>query len=256
MLSAWDDYRADRSVAQRNRLVLVYAPLVKWVVGRLPSQVRAHVEAEELIGYGMLGLIDAVERFDPEPGFKFETYAIRRIRGAIFDELRKLDWVPRGVRDQARAIDEARGQLEAVLRRSPTAAEVAERAGLSVDSVTTLLSELSLAAPLSLDGISPQTGRSLADALGGPDDAIEAVAERLDTAEMVRRLREAMGRLGERDGRILRLYYLEGMTLSQIGEVLGVTESRVSQLRAQALGRLRTLLGESGTERAEVATRV
>lgn len=255
MLSAWEDYRRDRSVEQRNRLVLVYAPLVKWVVGRLPSQVRAHVDAEELIGYGMLGLIDAVERFDPTPGFKFETYAIRRIRGSIFDELRKLDWVPRGLRDQARALEEVRGQLEASLRRSPTTAELAERAGLSVDSVTSLLSELSLAAPLSLEGVAPTTGRAISDVLGAVDDAIEGVADRLDTAQMVRRLRDAMGRLSERDGQILRLYYLEGMTLAQIGEVLGVTESRVSQLRSQALGRLRALLGDAGTELETVASR-
>src|SRR5688500_14090274 len=131
----WQEYRATRDRGVRDRLILTYAPLVKFVAGRLGSGLPAHVDESDLVSYGLLGLIGAIERFDPDREIKFETYAISRIKGAIIDELRSLDWVPRSVRSRAREIERAIGQLEAKLHRAPTDEEIAEKLGITTEEL-------------------------------------------------------------------------------------------------------------------------
>lgn len=241
----WQRYATSRSVTDRNRLVVVYAPLVKWVVGRLPFQVRQHVEGDDLVGFGMIGLIDAVERFDPAPGFKFETYAIRRVRGAIFDELRRIDTLPRGVRDKAREIETARSSLEQSLGRPPTRAEVAAEAKTAVASVVSIAASVATGAPVSLEA---QLAVADVDPASDVDD-IEAAGDRMDAVTMSHRLRDAAGRLPERERKVIALYYLEGLTLLEIGSLLGVTESRVCQLRSRGVLLLRSLLDHGSAVR-------
>jgi RNA polymerase sigma factor for flagellar operon FliA len=235
----WDSYQKSRSIEDRNRLVLVHSPLVKWVVGRLPYELRRRIEAADLIGYGMIGLIDAVERFDSSQGYKFETYAVARVRGAIYDELRRLDMLPRGVRDRARQVETARAELGHSLGREPSSAEVAASMGLDERKMASLATDLLAAAPLSLEGyLDARPGHAPVV----EDEGFNEVAERIDGEAATRRLREAIGQLPEREQAVIAMYYLEGQTLAAVGEVLGVTESRVSQLRSRAVKRLRAFL--------------
>lgn len=242
--SLWTDYAAHRSLDNRNRLVLVYSPLVKWVVGRLSPELRKRADPEDLVSYGLMGLIDAVERFDPTPGFKFQTYAVPRIKGAIIDQLRQLDRLPRQVRSRARHLNEVRSELEHRLGRHASRPELAEAAGMTIGVLEAV--EMHVAtAPVGLD--------ESVEADAGPgyeDQRFEEVLETLDGELAIRRLRVALAELPEREQSVVRLYYLEGLRLVEIGEILGVTESRVSQLRSQAVSRLRVLLDAPPAERS------
>lgn len=233
----WNQYWADRDIESRNRLLLSYSPLVKWVVGRLPLRARERVGSDDLVSYGLIGLIDAIERFSPAAGIKFETYATFRVRGAILDELRRLDFLPRSVRAQARLLDATRSDLQEDLGRSPTTRELSERTGLDPETVTMVAGSLAAASPTGLDGVS--------ETLAVDDDRFDAAIDEIDMALAGRQLREAMDRLPDRERTAVALYYLEGLTLAQVGEVLGVTESRVSQLRSRALQRLAEMMGAS-----------
>lgn len=241
--SLWRRWVAHRDPADRERLILQHAPLVKYVAGRLSVGITATVDTGDLISYGMFGLIDAIARFDPERGTRFEGYAIPRIKGAIVDELRATDWVPRVVREHARTVQRAIAELEATLRRTPTDAELADHLGLGVDRLHQLLDQVSLTSLVALDQLFVDAdGRSssLADTLHDPH-AVDPHG-RVERVEQRAALREAIGRLDERDRAVIVLYYLEGMTLAQIGEILSVTESRVSQLHTRAVLALRAKL--------------
>jgi RNA polymerase sigma factor FliA len=241
----WRRYKSSGDGRARERLVVAYSPLVKYVSGRMASGLPAHVEEADLISYGLVGLISAIERFDIEREIKFETYAITRIKGAIIDELRSLDWVPRSVRARARDIERANSKLEHRLQRAPTDEEMSAELEMTVDGFQDALLQISNSSVAALDElwtVSDASGDqvSLLDTLqdpGAPDPA--AV---IDATEMKDRVADAISRLPEREKLVVALYYYENLTLREIGEVLGVTESRISQLHTKAVLRLRSRL--------------
>jgi RNA polymerase sigma factor FliA len=241
----WREFRRTRDPSLRDRLILTYAPLVKFVAGRLGSGLPAHVDENDLVSYGLLGLIGAIERYDPDRDVRFETYAIARIKGSIIDELRALDWVPRSVRARARGIERAIATLESQLHRSPTDDEIAGKLGISVDELEASLTDISRSAIAALDElwtISPSSGDQVAliDTIEDTHGSEPYAA--LDRTETKEALAEAIAVLPEREKIVVTLYYYEELTLREIGEVLGVTESRVSQLHTKAILRLRVRL--------------
>jgi RNA polymerase sigma factor FliA len=252
----WRRYKQDADEAARERLVLAYSPLVKYVAGRMSSGLPTHVEESDLISYGLLGLISAVERFDPSREIKFETFAITRIKGSIIDELRSLDWVPRSVRAKAREIEKVNAQLEHKLQRAPTDQEMAEALHTSVEDFQNTLTRISNSSVIALDELwtlSDASGDqvSLLDTLQDPNAADPAQA--MDATEMKDHLADAIARLPEREKLVVALYYYENLTLREIGEVLGVTESRVSQLHTKAILRLKSRLQEEASGEGESA---
>src|SRR5512133_1757299 len=240
----WREYAKTKDQGVRDRLILTYAPLVKYVAGRLGSGLPAHVDENDLVSYGLLGLIGAIERFDPDRDIKFETYAIARIRGSIIDELRALDWVPRSVRSRARELERAIASLEAKLGRAPTDEEIAQKVGISVDELEESLTDISRSSIAALDELWSVSGEgdqvSLLDTI--EDETGPRPEAALDETEMREALADAISRLPEREKLVVTLYYYEELTLREIGEVLGVTESRVSQLHTKAILRLKARL--------------
>jgi RNA polymerase sigma factor FliA len=244
----WQEYRRTRDRAVRDRLILTYAPLVKFVAGRLGSGLPAHVDEGDLVSYGLLGLIGAIERFDPDREIKFETYAITRIKGAIIDELRSLDWVPRSVRAKAREIEKANTKLEHQLQRAPTDEEMSRELGVTTDEFQESLLQISNSTVAALDelwtvGDSSGDAVSLLDTL--TDENAPDPAAVMDQTDLKDRVADAIARLPEREKLVVALYYYENLTLREIGEVLGVTESRISQLHTKAVLRLRSRLIET-----------
>ncbi|TWE23203.1 FliA/WhiG family RNA polymerase sigma factor [Prauserella muralis] len=243
----WREFTTSPSQRVRDRLVLHYAPLVKYVAGRVGTGLPAHVDVADLIQSGIFGLVDAIEKFDPERGLRFETYAMQRIRGAILDDLRSQDWVPRVVRSRAREAERAIDRLEARLRRTPTDAELAAELGITLDELRDLYGQLQLTSVVALEDLvaAGRDSGSLVDSL--PDeDAVDPAAVLVDRDNR-RQLAEAIAQLTERDRVVVSLYYFESLTLAEIGKVLGVTESRVSQLHTRAVLRLRAKLQEQAT---------
>ncbi|HXO06804.1 MAG TPA: RNA polymerase sigma factor WhiG [Solirubrobacteraceae bacterium] len=241
----WKRYKTSGDERARERLVVAYSPLVKYVAGRMGSGLPAHVEEADLISYGLGGLITAIQRFDLSREIKFETYAITRIRGAIIDELRTLDWVPRSVRARARGFERVNMKLEAKLQRAPTDDEMADELGISVQDFQDQLVQISNSTIVALDElwhVSDASGDqvSLLDTL--PDSSAPDPQAAVDEAELRDRIADAIGALPEREKLVVALYYYENLTLREIGEVLGVTESRVSQLHTKAVLRLRSKL--------------
>ena len=245
MRDLWRRYKEDDDQRAREQLVLAFSPLVKYVAGRMSTGLPAHVEEADLISYGLLGLISAIERFDLSREIKFETFAITRIKGSIIDELRSLDWVPRSVRARARQIEQANAKLEHQLHRAPTDAEVAAELDMSIDDFQETLTRISNSSVVALDELwtlSDSSGDqvSLLDTIQDPDAVDPASA--MDATETKDRLADAIARLPEREKLVVALYYYENLTLREIGEVLGVTESRVSQLHTKAVLRLKAAL--------------
>jgi RNA polymerase sigma factor FliA len=241
----WRRYKDAGDDSARERLVVAYSPMVKFVAGRLGAGLPSHVEDADLISYGLVGLIGAIERFEPERGIKFETFAMTRIRGAIIDELRSLDWVPRSVRSRAREIEAAQAKLEHELQRAPTEAELASKLNLTEEELQSALLEIANSSVYALDElwtVSDSSGDqvSLLDTIA--DDGAADPQEALASTEVKDRLTEAIGGLPEREQLVVALYYYENLTLREIGEVLGVTESRVSQLHTKAVMRLKSHL--------------
>jgi RNA polymerase sigma factor for flagellar operon FliA len=241
----WRRYKSSGDGRARERLVVAYSPLVKYVSGRMASGLPAHVEEADLISYGLVGLISAIERFDIEREIKFETYAITRIKGAIIDELRSLDWVPRSVRARARDIERANSKLEHRLQRAPSDEEMSLELEMTVDEFQEALLQISNSSVAALDElwtVSDASGDqvSLLDTLQDPRAPDPATI--MDATEMKDRVADAISRLPEREKLVVALYYYENLTLREIGEVLGVTESRISQLHTKAVLRLRSRL--------------
>ncbi len=249
----WQEYTREKTQDVRDRLILTYAPLVKFVAGRVGASLPAHVDEQDLVSYGLLGLIGAIERFDPSREIKFETFAMARIRGAIIDELRSLDWVPRSVRTRARQIERAIAALEKELMRAPTDEEIAKKLGVTEAELDDSLLEISRSSMAALDELWSPSGGGDAIALidtieddSGPDPEIS-----LQQTEVREALGEAISELPEREKLVVTLYYYEELTLREIGEVLGVTESRVSQLHTKAILRLKAHLSSAAREPAE-----
>jgi RNA polymerase sigma factor for flagellar operon FliA len=236
----WARYRHGGDDDARERLVLQYASLVKYVASRVATGLPASVDQGDLVSYGMFGLLDAIAKFEPERGFKFETYAIPRIRGAILDELRAMDWVPRSVRTKARRIETAMSALEARLGRSPSEDELADALDVKVEELQQTMGQIARGGILGLDEI-----------VGGPDaDGVavrDTVADdspgpgtQLEIAEVRRQLSSSILALPERERTVLALYYYENLTLAEIGRILGVSESRVCQIHGKAVLQLRS----------------
>ncbi|MDQ3946819.1 MAG: RNA polymerase sigma factor WhiG [Actinomycetota bacterium] len=244
----WREYKESSRKELRDRLILHYSPLVKFVAGRVAVGLPHNVEQADLVSYGIFGLMDAIDKYDPERGYKFETYAMSRIKGAIIDELRTIDWVPRSVRAKARAIERAYAKLEGELHRTPEEHEVVAELEMSREQFAQTLSQISLVGIVPLDELLSGSdsgdggGQStLADTIAdGTDDPVEAY----EVQEIKHILAEAIEGMPERERLVLNLYYYNGLTLAEIGEVLGVTESRVCQIHTKGILQLRSRLLE------------
>src|SRR5439155_22392132 len=229
--------------------IVHYSPLVKYVAGRVSVGLPQNIEQADLVSYGVFGLIDAIDKFDTSRNIKFETYAIARIQGAIIDELRSMDWVPRSVRAKARSVEKAYAKLENELHRTPSDGEVAELLGMSEGDLQGVFNQISFVGVVALDemlaggdrGESTTPGDTIADKAEGP-------VALFDVEEMKHLLADAINRMPEREKIVLTLYYYEGLTLAEIGEVLGVTESRVCQIHTKAVLQLRSKMTEPERE--------
>ena len=238
----WALFKATDSLRLRDQLIVHYSALVKYVAGRISVGLPHTIEQADLVSYGMFGLIDAIGKFDNERNIKFETYAITRIKGAIIDELRSIDWVPRSVRAKARAVENAYAALEARLLRTPTDGEVAAEMEISEHELQQIFAQTSYVGIVALDDVlsgnngERSEGTTLGDNLADRGDGPVAAYE---VEEMKQILATAINRLVDREKVVLTLYYYEGLTLAEIGEVLGVTESRVCQIHTKAVLQLR-----------------
>ncbi len=246
----WQQLKEDESQEARDKLILHYSPLVKYVAGRISANLPQNIESGDLISYGIFGLIDAIEKFDPAREIKFETYAMSRIKGAIIDELRALDWVPRSVRHRSKELENVLIQLENKFKRVPTDEEVAEAMNMTIKELHNLLTQLSYTTVVALEelwsvGSEKDDKVSLIDTV--EDTNSGDPSEIFELAEMKEILADAIDRLPEREKIVIALYYYEGLTLREIGEVLSVTESRVSQLHTKAVIRLKAKLRQAKT---------
>jgi RNA polymerase sigma factor FliA len=243
----WEHFKETGDSATRERLILHYAPLVKYVAGRVGVGLPPNIEQADLVSYGIFGLIDAIEKFDIHRAIKFETYAISRIRGAIIDELRAIDWIPRSVRYKAREVERAYAALEGELHRTPTEAEVAQHLGIGLDDLHQIFSQVSYVNVVALDELLSVGGEkgdklSLVDTL--EDTKAEDPVTAFEAEETKFMLARAINQLPEREKIVVTLYYYEGLTLAEIGRVLGVTESRICQMHTKAVLQLRAKLAE------------
>jgi RNA polymerase sigma factor FliA len=241
---AWHAYKRAGQRSARDELILHYAPLVHIVAGRVAAGAPSHVDRSDLVSYGVFGLIDAIERFDPDRGHRFETYAIARIKGHIVDELRSFDWVPRSVRAKARAIEVALRSLEAQLHRSPTDHELAGALDMTEHELQRALSQVALVNLVTFDAalgaaVDGDHALTVGEVLVSTD---EGPGQRVELDELRDALAAAIDRLSERERDVVALYYHDGLTLSEIGEVLGVTESRACQIHGRAVAQLRRRL--------------
>jgi RNA polymerase sigma factor for flagellar operon FliA len=240
----WQAYRQNRDPQIREMFIKQYAPLVKYVAGKVAVGMPHNVEFDDLVGFGVFGLLDAIDKFDPDKNVKFKTYAVTRIRGAIFDELRTIDWVPRSVRQKTREVEEAIGSLEAQLGRTATDQEIANSLGLDEKEFTKTMMKISGTTMLSLNDVwfsgDENDKVSIGDSIESPSSLNPDVIVEKD--EIRRVIVEAIEELPDKEKKILVLYYYEDLTLKEIGEVLEVTESRVSQLHTKAILRLRSKL--------------
>lgn len=243
----WVQFKKSGEGPLRERLILHYSPLVKYVAGRVGVGLPPNIEQADLVSYGIFGLIDAIEKFDLERAIKFETYAISRIRGAIIDELRAIDWIPRSVRYKAREVEKAYASLEAQLHRTPTEAEVAAEMDIKLEDLHTIFSQVSFVNVVALDELLSVGGEkgdklSLVDTL--KDTKAEDPVLAFESEETKFLLAKAINTLPEREKIVVTLYYYEGLTLAEIGQVLGVTESRICQMHTKAVLQLRGKLAE------------
>ena len=237
----WKDYNRLRSADLREKLILEYAPLVKIVAGRLSMYLGYNVEYEDLVSYGIFGLIDAIDKYNPSMQNKFETYASLRIRGEILDQIRKMDWIPRTVRQKQKQIDVACKEFETEFGRPATDDELAAKLGITSDEYLDWQSQLKVTNVVSLNefmesGSDVPSGRNASSHFRQPEEVVEE-------QELKKMLVQALDLLTEKERRVIELYYYEEMTLKEISAVLEVSESRVSQLHTKALTKMKTKLG-------------
>ena len=237
----WEKYTKNPTQEMREQIIIEYAPLVKLVAGRLSMYLGGNVEYEDLVSYGVFGLIDAIDKFDTNKDVKFETYASLRIRGSILDQIRKMDWIPRTVRQRQRKIDEAIKSLEARTGKTPTDEMLAEELGVSGEELLSWQSQLKVTNVVSLNEFVESGNEPVMDAKGNfrfaqPE---EVIAE----TELKRMLKDAMQLLTEKEQKVILLYYYEDLTLKEISRVLEVSESRISQLHTKALQKMKKKMG-------------
>lgn len=240
----WLTYKKTRDPKIRETFIKQYAPLVKYVAGKVAVGMPHNVEFDDLVGFGTFGLLDAIEKFDPGKNVKFKTYAVTRIRGAIFDELRSIDWVPRSVRQKTRELEETIGSLEAQLGRTATDQEIAQALGMTEEEFLRTMMRISGTSILSLNDVwfsgDENDKVSIGESIEAPSSLNPDVIVEKD--EIRRIIIEAINELPDKEKKVLVLYYYEDLTLKEIGQVLDVTESRVSQLHTKAILRLRAKL--------------
>jgi RNA polymerase sigma factor for flagellar operon FliA len=241
----WSRYRRTGELKVRNELIVAYSPLVKYIAGRMASRMPAHVELADLISSGLRGLVTAVERFDSGRGIKFESYAGARIRGAIIDELRRVDWVPRSVRRDAKAIEKATVALRARLQRTPTEPELAAELSMNAAQLAESLRDVAVSQLVALD-LQPPGDDGIRRSLGEhlPDPFAADPADLAEAKDLRERIGAALKQLPAREQFILAMRYDQELTNDEIGTILGVTGSRVSQLNSKATLELRALLGQ------------
>jgi len=240
----WELYKKNKDPKIRDAFIKQYAPLVKYVAGKVMVGMPKNVEFDDLVGYGTFGLLDAIEKFDPEKDVKFKTYAVTRIRGSIFDELRSSDWVPRSVRQAARNFEEAVGVLEAQLGRPATDAEIAGYLNINDTEYAKMLLKISSTSILSLQDLwfsgDENDKMSIGDVIESPSSLNPDVI--VEREEMRRIIKDVIAQLPDKEKKIVILYHNEDLTLKEIGQILEITESRVSQLHTKAMSRIRTKL--------------
>ena len=249
LAALWRRYKLSHDPLARERLVLTYAPLCKYVAGRMGSTLPSYIDVEDLTSYGLVGLLDAIDRFEPSRGVKFETFALARIRGAIIDELRSLDWAPRALRQNQRRLIQVAAEIEQREGRPATDAELAERMGLTESELNQLLADIAGSSMVALEELfapSPNDDEALALGDAVEDETSPQPGPATEHAILRDLLADAIVRLPERERIVVSLYHYDGLSLREIGQVLGVTESRASQLRTKAIVRLRGALLAAG----------
>lgn len=241
----WKEYKKKGKESARQKLIVYYSPLAKYIAGRIASNLPKTIDIQDLIQSGIIGLIDAIEKFDPDRDIKFETYALARIKGAIIDSLRSLDWLPRTLRFKVKEIDRVCAELEAKLKRPPTEEEIAAAMNISVEELQQILAEARFSSVVALeDSLAPSDAAGEEQSLyfSIPDREALDPFEAVEQKEVKELLIQAIQQLPEKERKVIILYYYSGLTLKEIGELLGVTESRASQIHSKAISRLRSLL--------------
>lgn len=238
----WQNYVKTRSPEIRDQLILEYAQLVKLVAGRMSMYLGYNVEYDDLVGYGVFGLIDAIDKFDYGKNVKFETYASLRIRGAILDQIRKMDWIPRSLRQKQKKIDAAMSKIELEKGRTATDEEIARELEITVDELNNWQGQTKLSNLISLDEYTEEGSEAKMEAVGNA--RFECPEEVVEKEELKKMIVEALDLLTEKERSVVVLYYYEEMTLKEISLVLEVSESRVSQLHTKALNKMKSKLGD------------
>ena len=240
----WDEYGKNRTPQLREKIIIEYAPLVKIVAGRLSMYLGYNVEYDDLCGYGVFGLIDAIDKYDPTKDVKFETYASLRIRGSILDQIRKMDWIPRTIRQKQKQIDDAVKAIEAETGQGASDADIARKLGLSDEEFADWQSQMAVTNVVSLNEFNENSSdegsaerETIASNDPGPEDIIEQ-------DELRKMLAESLELLTEKERKVILLYYYEELTLKEVSNVLEVSESRVSQLHIKALAKMKKKLGK------------
>lgn len=237
----WEMYQENRTPELREQIILEYSPLVKVVAGRLSMYLGYNVEYEDLVSYGIFGLIDAIDKFDTDKEVKFETYASLRIRGAILDQIRKMDWIPRTVRQKQKKIDEAVKKIEMETGKTALEQDIAKELGVSGEELSEWQSQLKITNVVSLNEFMEQGSEPVMDARN--NSHFIQPEERVQETELKEKLDEAIQQLTEKERRVILLYYYEDLTLKEISKILAVSESRVSQLHTKALAKMQKSLG-------------
>lgn len=237
----WESYQKNPSPEIREQIILEYASLVKVVAGRLSMYLGYNVEYDDLVGYGIFGLIDAIDKFDAAKDVKFETYASLRIRGSILDQIRKMDWIPRTVRQKQKKLDEAIRQIEMRTGKNASDEEIAQEIGISDDELLNWQSQLKVTNVVSLNEYVEQGSEPVMDARNNSHFA--QPEEKIQENELKKVLKDTLKLLTEKERKVIELYYYEELTLKEISKVLEVSESRVSQLHTKALLKMRKKMG-------------
>jgi RNA polymerase sigma factor FliA len=239
----WEKYSNTKDPKIKEQLIVEYSQLVKYVSGRLSMYLGNNVEFEDLCGYGVFGLIDAIDKFNYEKGVKFETYASLRIRGAILDSIRKMDWIPRSVRKKQKLIDTALKNLESDLNRKPTDQEVADELDLTLDEYYKWMNQTNALALTSLEEYVEQGGESKVESLS--NSRFEQPEKEVEREALKKLLVEAVNNLSDKEKKVIILYYYEELTLKEISAIMGVSESRISQLHTKSLNKMKGSLGNN-----------
>ena len=237
----WSDYAKSHSPEIREKLILEYAPLVKLVAGRLSMYLGYNVEYDDLVSYGIFGLIDAIDKFDSMKAVKFETYASLRIRGAILDQIRKMDWIPRTIRQKQKKIDAAMKEIESATGRAATDEEIAASLGITEEDYIDWQSQMKITGVVSLNEFMESGSEVPADQSN--QHRFESPEEVVEKAELKETLEKALELLTEKEKKVILLYYYEDLTLKEISNVLEVSESRISQLHTRALQKMKSKMG-------------